>query len=159
MVRPSGPRQTWNRESVDDDILRISDEVSIPLSELSYRFSRSSGPGGQHVQKSSTRVELLFDVANSPSLNDAQRSRVLRRLAGYVDAEGLLHLTAQSERSQLRNREAVVSRFQSMMRGALKSRKQRRPTRPTAQSRERRLRKKRERSQTKKERREIREYD
>jgi ribosome-associated protein len=144
---------------VDDDILRINDQVSIPLAELSFRFSRSSGPGGQHVQKSSTRVELLFDAANSPSLSDAQRSRVLKRLAGYIDTTGVLHLTSQSERSQLRNREAVVSRFQSMMREVLKRRKRRRPTRPTAQSRERRLRKKKERSQIKKGRRKVRDYD
>jgi ribosome-associated protein len=144
---------------VDDDILRINGEVSIPLSELSFRFSRSSGPGGQHVQKSSTRVELLFDVANSPSLSDAQRSRVLRRLASYVDTAGILHLTSQSERSQLRNREEVVSRFQSLMREGLKRRKRRRPTRPSAESRERRLRKKKERSQIKKGREKIRDYD
>jgi ribosome-associated protein len=144
---------------VDDDILRINDQVSIPLAELSFRFSRSGGPGGQHVQKSSTRVELLFDVANSPSLSDAQRSQVLKRLAGYVDTTGVLHLTSQSERSQLRNREAVISRFRSMMREALKRRKRRRPTRPTARSRERRLRKKRERSQKKRERRKVRDYD
>lgn len=144
---------------MDDDILRINDEVEIPLSELSFRFSRSSGPGGQHVQKSSTRVELLFDVANSPSLSDAQRSRVLKRLAGYVDAAGVLHLTSQSERSQVRNREEVISRFRSMMREALKRRKRRRPTRPSAESRERRLRKKKERSQIKKERGKVRDYD
>jgi ribosome-associated protein len=144
---------------VDDDILRVNDEVSIPLSELSFRFSRSSGPGGQHVQKSSTRVELLFDVANSPSLSDAQRSRVLKRLASYVDTAGVLHLTSQSERSQVRNREEVTSRFRSMMREALKRRKRRRPTRPSAESRERRLRKKKERSQIKKERGKIRDYD
>jgi ribosome-associated protein len=144
---------------VDNDIVRINDKVSIPLSELSFRFSRSSGPGGQHVQKSSTRVELLFDVANSPSLSDAQRSRVLKRLAGYIDTTGVLHLTSQSERSQLRNREAVISRFKSMMREALKRRKRRRPTRPTAQSRERRLRKKKEHSQIKKGRSKVRDYD
>ena len=144
---------------MDNDIVRINDKVSIPLSELSFRFSRSSGPGGQHVQKSSTRVELLFDVANSPSLSDAQRSRVLKRLAGYIDTTGVLHLTSQSERSQLRNREAVISRFKSMMREALKRRKRRRPTRPTAQSRERRLRKKKEHSQIKKGRSKVRDYD
>lgn len=144
---------------MDDDILRINDEVEIPLSELSFRFSRSSGPGGQHVQKSSTRVELLFDVANSPSLSDAQRSRVLKRLASHVDTAGILHLTSQSERSQFRNREQVISRFRSMMREALKRRKRRRPTRPSAESRERRLRKKKERSQIKKGRERVRDYD
>jgi ribosome-associated protein len=135
---------------MEEDILHIDDEVSIPLSELSFRFSRSSGPGGQHVQKSATRVELLFDIANSPSLADAQRARVLDRLAGYIDSAGVLHLTSQSERSQLRNREEVVARFESLMRQALRRRKHRKRTHPTAASQERRLRKKKQRSQIKK---------
>jgi ribosome-associated protein len=135
---------------VDQDILRINDEVSIPLAELSFRFSRSSGPGGQHVQKTSTRAELLFDVAHSPCLTEAQRARVLKRLAGYIDSTGILHLAAQSERSQWRNREEVLARFENMMRQALKRRKRRKPTRPSAASREKRLREKRLRSEIKK---------
>ena len=141
---------------VDDEILRISGEVSIPRSELRFRFSRSSGPGGQHVQKSSTRVELLFDVASSPSLTDEQRARVVERLSGYVDSAGLLHLVAQSERSQWRNREEVVERFQALMRKALRPRKRRRSTRPTTASKEKRLRKKRLRSETKRRRGKVR---
>jgi ribosome-associated protein len=137
---------------VDDDLLVINDHLSIPPAELSFRFSRSSGPGGQHVQKSSTRVELLFDVASSPSLTESQRARVLERLAGYIDSAGVLHLVAQSERSQLRNREEVVARFQTLMRQALKRRKRRKPTRPTAASKERRLREKRRRSEIKEQR-------
>jgi ribosome-associated protein len=142
---------------VDDDTLWVNDELSIPLDELRFRFSRSSGPGGQHVQKSSTRVELLFDVANSPSLTDAQRVRVLERLAGYTDAAGTLRLVAQSERSQLRNREKVVTRFQTLLQWALKRRKRRRPTAPTTASRERRLRQKRRRSEIKQARGKVRE--
>jgi ribosome-associated protein len=134
---------------VDDEILRISSEVSIPRSELRFRFSRSSGPGGQHVQKSSTRAELLFDVAGSPSLTDDQRARVADRLSGYVDSTGVLRLVAQSERSQWRNREEAVERFQELMQKALKPRKRRRATRPTAASNEKRLRKKRKRAETK----------
>jgi ribosome-associated protein len=134
---------------VDDNILQINDELAIRSDELSFRFSRSSGPGGQHAQKSSTRVELLFDVANSRSLTEKQRARVLERLAGYIDSAGVLHLAAQSERSQRRNREEVVERFQALLRGALRRRKKRRPTRPTAASRERRLRQKRQRSEIK----------
>jgi ribosome-associated protein len=135
---------------MDDDPLPIDDELSIPQAELSFRFSRSSGPGGQHVQKSSTRVELLFDVANSPSLSEAQRARLLDRLSGYVDTGGVLHLVAQSERSQLRNRQEVVERFQGLLRRALKRRKRRKPTRPSAASRERRLRRKKQRGKVKK---------
>ncbi len=134
---------------MEENGLQINHTTSIPPSELRFRFSRSSGPGGQHVQKTSTRVELLFDVANSPSLTDAQRARVLDRLSGYIDSAGVLHLFSQSARSQLRNREEVVERFQVLMRHALRLRKRRRPTRPSAASRERRLRKKRERSELK----------
>lgn len=134
---------------MDDDSLRINDELTIPLAELSFRFSRSSGPGGQHVQKSSTRVELLFDVANSPSLTDAERARVLGRLSSYVDTSGVLHLVSQSERSQLRNREEVIARFQALVRKALKRRKRRKPTQPTTASKERRLRTKKRRGQIK----------
>jgi ribosome-associated protein len=94
-------------------------------------------------------VELLFDVAKSPSLSEKQRAQVLERLAGYIDSAGVLHLVAQSERSQRRNREEVVERFQSLIRGALRRRKKRKPTRPTAASRERRLRQKRRRGEVK----------
>lgn len=142
---------------MDGELLRINDELSIPLTELSFRFSRSSGPGGQHVQKSSTRVELLFDVTNSPSLTGAQRTKVLGRLSGYIDSAGVLHLVSQSERSQLRNREEAIARFESLLRQALKRRKRRKPTRPTAESQERRLRKKWQRSQIKKWRGDVRD--
>jgi ribosome-associated protein len=97
-------------------------------------------------------VELLFDVANSPSLSEPQRARILKRLAGYIDSAGVLRLVAQSERSQLRNRQEVVARFQALLRQALKRRKRRRPTRPTAASKERRLREKRRRSEIKRRR-------
>ncbi len=155
---PSEP-ESRNPGALGDDLLHINDEVSIPQAELSFRFSRSSGPGGQHVQKSSTRVELLFDVANSPSLTDAQRARVMGRLAGYIDSIGVLHLTSQSERSQLRNREEAIGRFESLLRQALKRRKRRRPTRPTAASREQRLRKKKQRSRIKQWRGEVRDHE
>ena len=141
---------------MDQEIVRVNHDVRIPLAELHFRFSRSSGPGGQHVQKTSTRVELLFDVANSPSLTDAQRARVRERLAGYVDSTGTLHLAAQSERSQWRNREEVLKRFEEMMRQALKRPKRRKKTRPSAASREKRLRKKRKRSEIKKGRGQVR---
>ncbi len=135
---------------MDDDRLRINHEVSIPFSELRFRFSRSSGPGGQHVQKSSTRVELLFDVRNSPSLSEEQKERLLTRLGGKIDSAGVLHLVSQSERSQWRNREEVVARFRALVQRALAARKRRRATRPSAAARERRLREKRRRSEIKK---------
>ena len=144
---------------MDENTVQINSKLSIPLGELSFRYSRSSGPGGQHVQKSSTRVELRFDVEGSPSLSDAQRKKVLKRLAGYVDTAGVLHLVSQSERSQLRNKEEVIARFQTLMREALKKRKRRKASHPTAESKERRLQEKKQHSQTKKLRRKVRDIE
>jgi ribosome-associated protein len=146
-------------ETTVEDVLHIDNQVRIPRAELSFRFSRSSGPGGQHVQKSDTRVELLFDVANSPSLTAEQQTRILERLAGYIDSEGVLHLVCQSERSQLRNREEVVERFQAMLRQALKRRKRRKPTRPSAAEKEKRLRQKRQRGEVKRRRGPVQDVD
>ena len=140
---------------MNDSVLHITDTVSIPMSELRFRFARSSGPGGQHVNRSATQVELLFDVANSPSLNETQRQRVLRKLGSRIDKEGILHLVSQETRSQLRNREEVVERFQGLLREALRVPKRRRPTRPTRAARERRLEEKRRRSEAKRSRRPV----
>ena len=140
---------------MNDSLVRITDNVSIPMSELHFRFARSSGPGGQHVNRSATQVELLFDVANSPSLNETQRRRVLRKLKSRIDKEGVLHLVSQETRSQLRNREEVVERFQELMREALRVPKRRLPTRPTRAARERRLATKRRRGETKRGRRPV----
>lgn len=141
---------------MEEDTIRIDNKVSIPAAEFDFRFSRSSGPGGQHAQKSSTRVELLFDVAGSPSLTDEQRARVSKRLSSYVDDDGVLHLVSQSERSQWRNRQEVVERFKELMREALKQRKKRKRTRPTVASQERRLQRKKRRGRKKKLRRDVR---
>jgi ribosome-associated protein len=127
----------------------------IPLDELRFHFVRSSGPGGQHVNKASTQVELSFDVVNSPSLSDEQKARVLEKLASYIDKEGVLHLASQATRSQLQNRLDVIARFQGLIEAALRVPKKRRPTRPSAAARERRLRSKRERGQVKQSRRKI----
>jgi ribosome-associated protein len=123
--------------------------IDIPLSELHFRFVRSRGPGGQHVNTSSTQVELLFDVISSPSLNETQKARLLDKLASYIDKEGVLHLSSQSTRSQHQNRQDIIARFQRLMQAALRVPKKRRPTRPTAASRERRLEAKRRRGQLK----------
>jgi ribosome-associated protein len=118
------------------------DAESIRL-EIAFRFSRSSGPGGQHAQKSSTRAEALFDVEGSSALTDAERRRVLERLGPVVRA------VAQDERSQLRNRELATDRIIEQLREAVRVRRKRRPTKPTAASRQRRLEEKRRQSQTK----------
>jgi len=118
-------------------------------SEIAFRFSRSSGPGGQHAQKSSTRAEALFDVAESAGLSDAERKRVLAKLGPVVRA------VAQDERSQLRNRELATERILEQLREAVKVRRKRRPTKPTAAAREARLDEKRRRGDTKRLRRTV----
>ena len=135
------------------EALAIGDGLVIPISELRYRFSRASGPGGQHVNRSETRVELLFDVAHSPSLSDEQRARILHRLAGYIDGDGMLRLVSSATRSQLDNRADVTARFQALIAAALRRRKRRVPTRPSVAARERRLADKRMRTKTKQTRR------
>jgi ribosome-associated protein len=132
-----------------DDFLQINDQVAIPLSELSFRYARSSGPGGQHVQRTETKVELLFDLAGSPSLSEAQRALAMSRLGGRLDQQGVLHLVSQAGRSQLDNRADVVERFRRLLTAALKPAKARRSTRPTAAARQQRLEGKRRRSQAK----------
>lgn len=127
----------------------INGQLAIPESELLFRFSRSSGPGGQHVQRTDTRVELLFDVANSPSLSQEQRARILARLGGQIDGQGLLRVVSATTRSQLENREQAVQRFQALLAGALRERRRRVPTRPSRVAREARLAEKRLRAQRK----------
>jgi ribosome-associated protein len=135
--------------STVDNAIIINSEVRLPQSEVQYRTARSSGPGGQHVNKTETQVELLFDVAHSPSLSEAQRQRILSKLKNLIDSNGVLHLTAQSERSQLRNRENVMARFQEVLAGALRVPKKRRPTKPSAASKTRRIESKKRRGQIK----------
>jgi len=116
----------------------------VPVSEITLRVSRSSGPGGQHAQKSSTRVEALFDVDGSSALTDAQKRRVVAK-AGPV-----LRAIAQDERSQARNRQLATDRLVEKLRAALAVPRRRVATKPTAGSRERRLAEKKRRGETKK---------
>jgi ribosome-associated protein len=143
------------------DLVVITHDLLIPASELQLRFSRSSGPGGQHGTRSETRVELTFDIRNSASLSDEQRQRLLLRLKTRLDNDGVLHVVSSETRSQLENRARCVARLQALLRGALARRKRRIPTGPSAASRERRLASKRERSRLKDTRRnaESRDYD
>ncbi|HEV8603100.1 MAG TPA: alternative ribosome rescue aminoacyl-tRNA hydrolase ArfB [Gaiellaceae bacterium] len=128
---------------MEGESIRVTRSVSIPLSEIELRFSRSSGPGGQHAQKSETRVEARFDVEASEALTARQKRRVVRR------AGPLLRAIAQDERSQARNRELAVERVAEALREALRVERRRRPTKPTAASIERRLEGKRRRSKLK----------
>jgi ribosome-associated protein len=123
--------------------IRVTRSVSIPRSEIDLRFSRSSGPGGQHAQKTETRAEAIFDVDRSVSLTDAQKRRVIAR-AGPV-----LRAVAQDERSQWRNRELATERVVEELREALKVKRKRRPTKPSKAAKERRLEQKRRRGETK----------
>jgi ribosome-associated protein len=122
-----------------DTDLQITETVTIPLAELHFQFSRSSGPGGQHVNRTASQVELTFDVLGSPSLHEGQRARVLAKLKSYIDTRGILHLTSQTTRSQYRNRAEVVERFASLLQRALHVPKRRIPTHPSRQAGARRL--------------------
>jgi ribosome-associated protein len=133
--------------AMSGESIQVTRTVAIPVSEVELRFSRSSGPGGQHAQKNETRVEAIFDVEASAALTPAQKARVRRR-AGTV-----LRAIAQDSRSQSRNRELAIERLIAELRGALRVERRRRPTKPTAASRERRLQQKRRRSETKQQRR------
>jgi ribosome-associated protein len=129
--------------------IRVTRSVVVPRSEIELRTSRSSGPGGQHAQKSETRVEAVFDVEASAALSDVQKRRVVAR-AGPV-----LRAVAQDERSQARNRELATERLVAALRAALRVERRRVPTKPSEASRERRLDEKRKRGALKKLRREL----
>jgi ribosome-associated protein len=128
---------------MDGESIRVTRSVVLPLREIELRTSRSSGPGGQHAQKSETRVEAVFDVEASATLTDAQKRRVVAK-AGPV-----LRAVAQDERSQLRNRELATERLVAVLQEALRVPRKRKPTAPSKAARERRLDDKKRRSQVK----------
>jgi ribosome-associated protein len=133
--------------------LRVSSAVEIPTSELHWRFSRASGPGGQGVNTTDSRVELSWDVVRSSALSPTLRARALDRLSGRL-ADGVLTVAASEHRSQLRNREAAAARLAELVRVALRPPpRTRRPTTPSAGAVERRLGEKRRRAQRKADRR------
>jgi ribosome-associated protein len=129
--------------------LVINDKVEIPLSELVYTASRSSGPGGQHVNTSDTRIQLRWNVKESVALDDVERTLVLKALASRLTEAGDLILASDSHRSQRRNREEVTQRLAALVREALIPPKPRKKTKPSRASKERRLDEKRKKSQTK----------
>lgn len=135
-----------------EDVVFITPDLSIPRSELTFRATRSGGPGGQHVNTSSTRVELLWDVAASPTLSDEQRSRIMSKLATRISDEGVLRLTSAGSRSQHQNREDVAARFARIVARALHKPKPRKKTRPSRAAKEARLKQKKQRSETKRSR-------
>jgi ribosome-associated protein len=130
--------------AMEPDSIRVTRSVVLPLSEVELRFSRSSGPGGQHANTAETRVEAILDVETSSALTAAQKRRVLAK------AGPTLRAIAQDERSQWRNRELAVERLVEQLRKALTVERKRVATKPTKASRERRLESKKRRSTTKK---------
>ena len=133
--------------------LEITPELVLPLAELDYRATRSGGPGGQHVNTSSTRIEVWWDVGSSPALTEEQRTRLLARLSSRLDSDGRLRVVASESRSQLRNREAATERLRELVASALEVRKPRKRTKPSRAARAARLEAKRRRSALKRDRR------
>jgi ribosome-associated protein len=124
-------------------MIRVTRSVTLPPGEIELRTSRSSGPGGQHAQKSETRVEAVFDVESSSALSDRQKKRVVGRVGPVLRA------IAQDERSQARNKELAVERLVEQLRRALRVERKRVPTKPSAAARQRRLDEKKRRGDVK----------
>lgn len=136
-----------------DGALELSDALAIPRTELVYRASRAGGAGGQHVNTSSTRIELLWNVRQTQALDEAQRTRVETKLASRLDGDGWLRVVSSARRSQGQNREAAEERLITLIRGALVVPKKRKPTKPSRGAKEARLAEKKKRGDTKRQRR------
>jgi ribosome-associated protein len=132
------------------DRIPINRRFALPRSELSFRTSRSGGPGGQHVNTTESRIQVSWDVAGSPSLSERRRQLLLARLATRLDQDGVLTLAVDTHRSQHRNRAEAVERLASLLTEALRPRKTRKPTRPPKAAKEKRLREKKHRADVKK---------
>ena len=133
----------------DSRFLNIAPGVAVPRSELEYRASRSSGPGGQHVNTTSTRIELLWNLEESQVLSDEQRARLRLRLASRLDSTGALRVVASARRSQQQNKQAADERLAALVRHALHVPKRRRPTKRPKAANERRLLEKKRRARIK----------
>ena len=137
-----------------DDAIVVTPALAIPRGELQFRASRAGGPGGQHVNTSSTRVELLWDLARSAVVDEAQRATLQERLAGRLDAEGSVRVVVSESRSQRQNREIAEERLAALVADALRVRKRRRPTKRPRRANEARLADKKKRGDRKRDRRE-----
>lgn len=137
----------------DSAFLNVSPAFAIPRAELQYRATRSGGPGGQHVNTSSTRIELLWDLPGSTAVSEEQRERLRQRLAPRLDAEGMVRVVASDHRSQAQNRQAADERLAALVRHALHVPKKRKPTKPTKAAKEKRLAEKKRNSDRKRNRR------
>lgn len=137
----------------DSTFLSITPSLAIPRAEIQYRASRSGGPGGQHVNTSSTRIELLWDLNGSRAVSEEQRERLRQKLSSRLDADGMVRVVASDRRSQAQNRQAADERLAALVRHALHVPKKRRPTKPTKASKEKRLSEKKRHSDKKRNRR------
>ena len=135
------------------EFLNVTPELAIPRSELQFRASRSGGAGGQHVNTSSTRIELLWDLGQSRVISDDQRERLRQRLASRLDSDGMVRVVASDRRSQNQNRKEAEERLAALIKHALHVPKKRRPTKPTRAAKERRISEKKKLSEKKKNRR------
>lgn len=131
-------------------MLKVNDNCSISYREIGFETSRASGPGGQHVNKTESRVSLVFNVPDSESLRPAQKARIMDRLSTRIDSRGNLRVSVEEHRSQLTNKRLAEERFVALMQQALKPIKKRKPTRPSLSAKRKRLDSKRRRSQVKK---------
>jgi len=143
---------------VTRDALVVTPSLTIPRAELLFRASRAGGAGGQHVNTSSTRIELLWDLTRSASVTDEQRERLLSKLAARLDAEGFVRVVASARRSQQQNREEAEQRLAQLVRQALVVPKTRRKTKPGRAAKEKRLSEKRRHAERKQNRRQ-RDFD
>ena len=136
----------------DRALLRVTALISIPRSELQYRASRAGGAGGQHVNTSSTRIELLWDLPRSTAVNEDERQRLRVKLASRLDSDGMVRVVASDRRSQAQNRQAADARLVELVKHGLAVPKKRRATKPTRSSKERRLAEKKHHSEKKRHR-------
>jgi ribosome-associated protein len=133
-----------------DSQIVVTQSLKIPCSELEFRTSRSGGPGGQNVNKLETRVELLFNLSNSPSIPEHLRQRIVENLSAKLDGSGVLRVVVQDSRSQWKNKQLALERFVALLKSGLHVRKKRISTKPSKSARETRLRTKKVRGETKK---------
>lgn len=139
----------------DVDNLFVTSRVSIPLAEIDFIAARSGGPGGQHVNTTSSKVTLLFDLEASPSLTDADKARIREALTGRIGKDGVLRVVSQTSRSQFANKDIALERFAALLREALTPRPPRRKTRATLASKLRRLDDKKRQGERKRQRRDL----
>lgn len=130
-------------------MLKITNNLAIDENEIRFTFTTSPGPGGQNVNKVATRANLSWNLADSPSLSDAHRARLLHELANRLDSTGSIKISSSKYRSQSQNKQDAIDRLVAMLAAALKPKKKRRPTKPSKGSKERRLKEKRIRSERK----------